>query len=64
MYAWGGKQTEAGLGSAGQGRRVPERRRGKGRRGAQTHPGAGINPLDEWRKPDAGAIPTFGQIAD
>ena len=63
MYTWGGKQTEAGLGSAGKGGASLKEARDKADEGRKFIR-AGINPLDEWRKPDAEEIPTFGQVAD
>ncbi len=63
MYTWSGKQTEAGLGSAGKGGASLKEARDKAEEGRKFIR-SGINPLDAWRKPDAEVIPTFGRAAD
>jgi integrase len=63
MYTWRSKQREAGLGAAGKGRVSLKEAREKAAE-ARALLAAGVNPLDKWRKPDEGEVPTFGAAAD
>ena len=58
-----GKQREAGLGAAGKGGVSLKAAREKAAEGRALLAG-GVNPLDEWRKPDEEEVPTFGAAAD
>lgn len=63
MYVRGGKQREAGLGSAGKGGVSLKAAREKAAEGRALIK-AGVDPLAEWNKPDPQAAPTFGEAAD
>jgi integrase len=63
MYTRRGKQREAGLGSAARGGVTLKQAREKAAEGRAMLK-AGLDPLDEWRKPDPEAVPTFGEAAD
>ena len=63
MYTWRRKQREAGLGAAGKGGVLLKAARETAAEGRALL-AAGVNPLDEWRKPDEEEIPTFGAAAD
>jgi integrase len=63
MYERGGKQREAGLGSASRGGVTLRTAREKAAEGRELLK-AGVDPLDEWNKPDAEAVPAFGKMAD
>ena len=63
LYVRKGKQREAGLGSAAKGGVTLRQARDKAAE-ARAMLKDGHDPLDEWRKPDAEAVPTFGAMAD
>ena len=63
MYVWRGRQREAGLGPAGAGNVTLKEARAKAAEGRKLLRD-GVDPLTEWRKPDAEDVPTFGQAAD
>jgi integrase len=63
MYARQGKQREAGLGSAAKGAVSLKDARAKAAEGRALIK-AGLDPIAEWNKPDAEAVPTFGKMAD
>ena len=66
MYARQGKQREAGIGSARNGdanyRTLAEARAKAGE--ARKLLAEGKDPIAEWNKPEAEAVPTFGEMAD
>jgi integrase len=63
MYVRGGKQREAGLGSAAKGGVSLKAARDKAAEGRALIK-AGADPLAEWNKPDPESAPTFGEAAD
>ncbi len=63
MYVRQGKQREAGLGSAAKGGVSLKAARDKAAEGRAMLK-AGVDPLDEWNKPAAEEVPTFGEAAD
>ncbi|HEY1865182.1 MAG TPA: integrase arm-type DNA-binding domain-containing protein [Roseiarcus sp.] len=75
MYTWRGKQREAGLGRAPEKKaanakeaesrdvvslKAAPERAAEGRALIKS----GVDPIAEWNKPDAEAVPTFGEAAD
>jgi hypothetical protein len=63
LYTWHGKLREAGLGSASKGGVTLKAARDKAVEGRALVKSE-IDPLAEWNKPEAEAVPTFGKIAD
>lgn len=63
LYVRKGKQREAGLGSAAKGGVTLKQARDRAAE-ARALLREGRDPLDEWRKPDPEAVPTFGAMAD
>jgi integrase len=63
LYAWRGKQREAGLGPAARGGVSLRAVREKAAEGRSLLK-AGVDPLAEWNKADPQEIPTFGKAAD
>jgi integrase len=63
QYTVRGKTNYPGLGSAGKGGVSLKAARDKAAEG-RSMLGSGLDPLTEWRKPQAAAIPTFGAAAD
>ena len=62
MYAWGGKQTEAGLGSAGKGGASLKEARDKADGGAQLLVRAGSIRWTNGASRTQEQIPTFGRL--
>ena len=63
LYTWRGKLREAGLGSASKGGVSLRAAREKAAEGRALLK-AGVDPIAEWNKPEAAAVPTFGKVAD
>ena len=63
LYTWRGKLSEAGLGSASKGGVTLKAARDKAAEGRALVK-AGVDPIAEWNKPEAEAVPTFGAAAD
>ena len=63
LYTWRGKLREAGLGAAGKGGVTLKAARDKAAEG-RAFVKAGVDPIAEWNKPEAEAVPTFGKMAD
>jgi integrase len=63
LYTLGGKQREAGLGSAGKGGVSLKAARETAAEGRAMLK-AGIDPIDAWNRPKAADLPTFGKAAD
>ena len=63
LFTWNGKLREAGLGSAAKGGVSLKAARDKAAEGRALVK-AGVDPIAEWNRPKAEAVPTFGRIAD
>ena len=63
LYTWRGKLREAGLGSASKGGVTLKAARDKAAEGRALVK-ACVDPIAEWNKPEAEAVPTFGEAAD
>ena len=63
LFTWNGKLREAGLGSAVKGGVTLKDARAKAAEGRALVK-AGSDPIAEWNKPAAEAVPTFGTMAD
>jgi integrase len=63
IFAWRGKQPEAGLGSAAKGGVSLKAAREKAAKG-RAFLAAGQNPIEQWRKPTDERAATFGTVAD
>jgi len=63
LFTWRGKLREAGLGSASKGGVTLKAARDKAAEGRGLVK-AGVDPIAEWNKAEAQAVPTFGAMAD
>jgi integrase len=63
LYTWRGKLREAGLGSASKGGVTLKAARDKAAEG-RAFVKAAVDPIAEWNRPEAEAVPTFAKIAD
>ena len=63
LYTWRGKLREAGLGSASKGGVTLKAARDKAAEG-RAFVKAAVDPIAEWNRPEAEAVPTFAKMAD
>lgn len=63
LFKWNGKLREAGLGSANKGGVSLKDAREKATKGRKLVED-GVDPISHWSRPEAEAVPTFGEIAD
>ena len=63
LYSLRGRQREAGLGAAGKGGVPLAAARGKAAEGRAMIRN-GLDPIAQWKKPDAKQVATFGKAAD